>query len=95
MLKRRILIHHTVMTVASITMMPVKNMSRGRVIGRGHPTISQKQADYRPEPNGSRRCAGCCMFVPGTPAHCTMVEGVISPHGWCKYWQAGLADTCN
>lgn len=71
------------------------NMDQGHRIGRGHPTISKRLANYQASPNHGRRCAACCMFVPGQPAHCTMVEGVISPNGYCKYWQAGPADTCN
>ncbi len=95
MIGRRIFVHRSVMAAASVTMAPMKDMFGGRIIGRGQPTISKIQADYRPEANDGHRCAECCMFVPGTPSYCTMIEGRISSHGWCKYWQGGLADTCS
>jgi hypothetical protein len=59
-------------------------------------SIPKKLADYRPQPMNGHECAGCCMFVPDQSGHarCTMIEGAISPHGWCKYWKAGPADTC-
>lgn len=59
------------------------------------PMIPKKLAEYRDRPDAGHDCAACCMFVPGHPARCTMIEGIISPQGWCRYWQAGPADTCN
>jgi hypothetical protein len=58
--------------------------------------IPKKLADYRPKPMGGHECAGCCMFIPAGPAasKCTMIEGSISPHGWCKYWKPGQPDSC-
>lgn len=96
MLKRRTLIHHSVLTsTASLTLSLMKTMNYERLMGRGHPMISKRLADYQTEPHQGHCCAACCMFVPGRSAHCTMIEGVISPHGWCKYWQAGRVDTCS
>ena len=97
MLKRRTLIHHGVMaSTATLMLSPMTNMNNavGR-IGLGDPTISQSRARYQNQPNAGHACAACCMFVPGQPAHCTMIEGIIAPHGWCIYWQAGPVDTCS
>ena len=52
-----------------------------------HPALakmSQASAGYRNSPNGSKNCANCKVFVP--PSSCTLVEGPISPRGWCKLW---------
>ena len=46
--------------------------------------MSQGSAGYRNSPNGSKNCANCKLFVP--PSSCTLVEGPISAHGWCKLW---------
>lgn len=57
--------------------------------------ISKQAAAYQDHPHHGDECAACCMFVPGASTRCTMIEGVISEHGWCKYWQSGPADTCS
>ncbi len=46
--------------------------------------MSQAAAAYRNSPKGSQNCANCKLFVP--PSSCTLVEGPISPKGWCKFW---------
>lgn len=63
------------------------------------PSIPKAKADYQNHPEAGHHCAGCCMFVPlgkgkGNGA-CAMVEGSISPHGWCRYWKGGPNDTCS
>lgn len=62
---------------------------------RAAPTISMQQADYQYHPLDGLRCGACCMFVPGDPDRCTMIEGAIDPNGWCKYYEPGAADTCS
>ena len=94
MLTRRIFMHHGAMaTAVSITAGPMTDP--GGEIGRGDPSVSKSQADYQVTPNHGQACAACCMFVPGAPAHCTMIRGVISPRGWCVYWEAGPPDSCS
>ena len=46
--------------------------------------MSQASAGYRNSPKGSQNCANCKLFVP--PSSCTLVEGPISPRGWCRLW---------
>ena len=31
------------------------------------------------------KCKACSMFR--SPASCTLVKGIISPQGHCKYWE--------
>jgi hypothetical protein len=90
MLKRRILIRHGLLTASATLSLALM----GR-LAEAAPTISKRMTDYQDRPNHGHRCAACCMFVPGQPAHCTMIEGIIRPDGWCKYWQAGSPDTCS
>jgi hypothetical protein len=42
---------------------------------------SQKLARYQPGPNGKLRCDNCLQWRP--PSSCVLVEGDISPSGWC------------
>mgnify|MGYP003679721583 CR=1 len=39
---------------------------------------------YQPEPNGDRKCSDCRHFI--KPDACKLVEGEISPNGWCALW---------
>ena len=43
--------------------------------------ISQAAAHYQDHPNNNQICAACPYFV--SPNSCVMVEGDISPNGWC------------
>jgi hypothetical protein len=46
---------------------------------------SQSEAAYQDQPKGDQRCDGCTKFEP--PTGCKVVEGRISPQGWCKYYE--------
>ncbi len=46
--------------------------------------LSQAQAQYQGQPKGDQNCANCMQFMP--PNSCKLVEGDISPNGWCKLW---------
>jgi len=50
--------------------------------------MSQKEAEYQDSPKDIRMCATCTLFEP--PKSCKVVEGDISPNGWCKAF--ALAD---
>lgn len=50
----------------------------------------KKTMDYRDRSNGQKTCANCSHFLPDknprNSGRCTVVEGNISPHGWCRVW---------
>ena len=48
----------------------------------------KKEAEYQDSPKDVRMCATCTLFDP--PKSCKVVEGEISPNGWCKAF--ALAD---
>ena len=43
---------------------------------------AQNAVSYQDKPKGAQRCDGCSSFQP--PNGCKMVEGAISPQGWCS-----------
>ncbi len=43
------------------------------------------QANYQDKPSGKQQCSGCVNFIPSNG--CKIVEGEISPQGWCKFWK--------
>jgi hypothetical protein len=60
-------------------------MTRARA---GERKMSKQQAEYQDSPKDIRMCATCTLFEP--PRSCKVVEGDISPDGWCKAF--ALAD---
>jgi hypothetical protein len=48
--------------------------------------ISKSEAKYQDKPNGSEHCQKCQHFQ--APNRCELVEGGISPNGWCEHFKA-------
>jgi hypothetical protein len=46
--------------------------------------MAQKIAEYQDTPKGDQQCSNCNLFQ--EPNACTLVDGEISPKGWCKFW---------
>jgi high potential iron-sulfur protein len=46
--------------------------------------MAQKGAEYQDTPKGDQQCSNCSLFQ--EPNACTLVDGEISPAGWCKFW---------
>jgi len=46
--------------------------------------MSQKSVDYQETPKNDQECSNCSLFQ--EPNSCTIVDGEISPKGWCKFW---------
>ena len=46
--------------------------------------VAQRSVAYRGAPNGTARCSNCALWQP--PAACKVVNGVISPNGWCSIY---------
>ena len=44
--------------------------------------ISRATANYQNTPKGDQRCDGYMLFQP--PNACKVVQGEISPSGWCQ-----------
>lgn len=47
--------------------------------------FSQKQARYQPVPKSGQRCQLCALWQ--APTTCKVVEGEVSPAGWCILYQ--------
>jgi High potential iron-sulfur protein len=46
--------------------------------------MAQTAVAYQTTPKGDQQCSNCSLFQP--PSACTLVDGTISPSGWCKFW---------
>jgi hypothetical protein len=46
--------------------------------------VSQAAAGYQTSPKNGQKCENCKNFKP--PSSCQLVDGEISPNGWCKFY---------
>ena len=46
--------------------------------------MTQKAAEYQDGPKNGQKCLDCSFYV--QPGSCKLVEGNISPVGWCKFY---------
>ena len=46
---------------------------------------SKREARYQSHPHGRERCGRCVHFM--APNGCEIVDGRISPRGWCRHFQ--------
>jgi hypothetical protein len=46
--------------------------------------MKQSSVEYQDTPKGDQQCSNCSLFQ--EPDGCTIVDGSISPAGWCKFW---------
>jgi len=44
--------------------------------------MTKREAEYQDHPKDIQMCSTCTLFV--RPNACKVVEGAISPDGWCK-----------
>jgi len=45
---------------------------------------AKERVGYRDEPYQGRTCAKCVLYVGS--GECAIVEGEVSPNGWCLQW---------
>ncbi len=53
---------------------------------RAQSKISKTEASYQDTPHELEKCSLCAYFQP--PGGCQLVDGTISPNGWCKLFNA-------
>lgn len=47
--------------------------------------LSQTDAKYQGSPNGDQQCGNCLHFIAESNT-CRVVDGQVSPNGWCTMW---------
>ena len=47
--------------------------------------VSQASVQYQTQPKGEQKCSECLHFIAESNT-CKLVEGQISPDGWCALW---------
>jgi hypothetical protein len=47
--------------------------------------VPQASVQYQTKPKGEQKCGGCVHFIAESNT-CKLVDGQISPEGWCSLW---------
>ena len=56
----------------------------------GSGKVSQAEAQYQNQPKGDQKCNKCMQFIAESNS-CKLVQGQVSPEGWCKLFVAKAA----
>jgi hypothetical protein len=49
--------------------------------------VAKTSVQYQTMPKGEQKCGTCQHFIAGSNT-CKLVDGPISPEGWCSLWAA-------
>jgi hypothetical protein len=71
--------------LGSTTAMAAVMILAGTRTGRAQAKMPKQTAQYQDSPKGDQKCEGCRFFIEG--GSCRLVEGEISPNGWCRLFQ--------
>ena len=86
---RRSLLVKGAALVASVAALPALIRSRDAAAATKVPKAAMQ---YQDKPKGTQDCSSCIQFIPGASATangtCKVVEGAISPKGWCVAYVA-------
>jgi hypothetical protein len=74
-MRRRDILHAVLAGAASAAAAPARAQQK----------LSQHDAQYQDTPKDHHACGVCTLFQP--PQGCKVVEGPISPHGWCQLFE--------
>ena len=62
---------------------PATNAGSAAPVATGK--VAQESVQYQAQPKGERKCAGCMHFIAESNT-CKLVDGEVSPEGWCSLW---------
>jgi hypothetical protein len=51
---------------------------------RAEAKMAEKAAGYQTSPKDGKSCKDCALFI--APSSCKLVDGTISPSGWCRFF---------
>lgn len=70
---------------AAKTPLPEASARPGGATAERTGKLSKAQVKYQEQPKGDQHCANCLQFLAESNT-CKVVDGPISPQGWCTVW---------
>lgn len=68
---------------AGVALIPLAAMEGS---ARAASKLAKPSVKYQDAPNGDKQCSNCIQYLPpdsSGKAHCKVVQGIVSPHGYC------------
>ncbi len=59
----------------------------GKANSQATKKMPQANVQYQTKPKDERNCGNCANFIAASKT-CKLVEGQVSPEGWCNLWAA-------
>ncbi len=72
-------------SASSIPESPSAMPSTNSAAPAGSAKATQASVQYQTQPKGEQKCNGCINFIADSN-NCKLVDGQISPDGWCILW---------
>jgi hypothetical protein len=89
---RRSLLKRAVLLLAGVAAVPL-----ARAPAHAAEKLQKAAVSYQDKPKNGKDCDDCMHFIAGTTANavgaCKVVEGAISPHGYCAAFTPGLKNS--
>jgi hypothetical protein len=80
-LSRRSLLRRLAVTAGGTALLGTTILASGKAEAA---KMAQTVVGYQDTPKGAQQCDNCSQFE--APASCKIVDGAISPSGWCKVY---------
>jgi hypothetical protein len=80
-LSRRKLLHGATLVAGGVAF-----LASAMTAQRAEAKMMQKAAGYQDKPQDGKQCSNCSLFV--APSSCKLVDGTISPNGYCRFFVA-------
>ena len=77
--RRTILLRGVVCAAGAVTLIGATKNAEAAKMPPTSPAVA-----YQGTPKDGHQCDGCILFQ--APNSCQVVDGVVSPSGWCKLW---------
>jgi hypothetical protein len=77
--RRTILLRGVVCAAGAAALIGPTKSARAAKMPQTSPAVA-----YQSTPKDAHQCDGCMLFQ--APNSCQVVDGVVSPSGWCKLW---------
>lgn len=83
-LSRRAVLRAALMVGCSL-FVPITLLSTPASAADAAKKLAKAGVKYRDQPKGTQKCSTCTNYIAASKS-CKLVEGPISPDGWCALW---------
>ncbi len=81
---RRKMLQSSVLTLGALI---ASGTAARRALANTAPKATKSAFQYQDKPKDGKKCVNCTLYIAaakaGAPGQCKVVEGDISPDGWC------------